>query len=376
MLKEYIVSQVRERLHLDSTAWSCLEKYAIGFLLQQWALGFPESIHRMMFRHRDGFTGASEVQSGNIFQRALLADIFCDLNELSCQALKPVLSHEVTFLINSQRKTGIGGWSYFPDLPELPPDADDLGQVMQVLVRTENKDQIEACCYPSLTALLTENAYSDGSFDTWIVPRNNRSPEQERQFLFVQHAWGEGREVEVMANLLYALYLFDREKFHVTIENGTGYIKRRQHKSGAWESTWYAGCYYSTYACLRLISCWCPEWEGATKAARFILSAQNHDGGWGTGQKSDTISTALALLSLRLLHDTGAWSDGWQFQLNNSLRFLESMRCEDNCWGDDPFFRMPMERASHKQGEILYFGSRTITTAYVLKALLAWRDRF
>src|SRR6185369_3155358 len=114
------------------------------------------------------------------------------------------------YLIESRQRSGIGGWKYFPELRELPPDADDLAQIMHVLHRWGRRDAIDAYCTRPLEVVLNDNSHPDGSFETWIVPKSNRSGDEDLQERWIEMAWGSGPDAEVMANLLYALAEIDR----------------------------------------------------------------------------------------------------------------------------------------------------------------------
>ncbi len=167
----------------------------------------------MVFAAEQGFTARRETQAGDVFARALIADSLCDAKALAGSPLEGWIAYEADYLLSTRRPGPMDGWSYFPDLPELPPDADDLAQVMQVLLRSGRRDDVTATCEPALRVLLTDGAHPDGSFETWIIPAAGRTTEQQRQAEFVRLAWGRGPDSEVMANLLYALALYDPARF-------------------------------------------------------------------------------------------------------------------------------------------------------------------
>jgi hypothetical protein len=55
---------------------------ASAYLLAQADQQFAEARHRMKFPHAVGFSGSSEDQSGDIFARATLANLFLDIADL------------------------------------------------------------------------------------------------------------------------------------------------------------------------------------------------------------------------------------------------------------------------------------------------------
>ena len=154
-----------------------------------------------------------------------------------------------------------------------------------------------------LNVLLRDNAYPDGSIETWIVPRSGRTSVQERQAFFNETRWGVGPDSEVMANLLYGLHLYDSSRFQGTIRSGITFLLDRQDASGSWASRWYIGPYYGTYVVLRLLEATGDTVTEARRALAFLLESQRADGGWGlSGADSDPLCTALALLALRYCH--------------------------------------------------------------------------
>ncbi len=221
-----------------ASEWQQLSWDGLNFIIKQWQLGFGEARHIMVFAQEQGFSSSQEYQYGDVFQRALIADALCDVDEQLGGLLQPLLKEEVNYLLNCQRTTGIGGWSYFPDLPELSPDADDLAQIMQVLLRLDHTAEIVKFCETPLKFLLEDCAYPDGSFETWIIPKNQRTSEQENQAKWAKEAWGTGPDTDVIANLIYALWLYDSQRFSDQIKQGITYLESQQQADGSWLSSW------------------------------------------------------------------------------------------------------------------------------------------
>jgi hypothetical protein len=98
-------------------------------------------------------------------------------------------------LIRSRLKDRRGGWSYFPDSPHLPPDCDDLAEVLHVLI---------AISYPKISELVEEpiglalqGQRIDGSIGTWIADPSDGASLSARDFM--HETWGAEPDVEVMA---------------------------------------------------------------------------------------------------------------------------------------------------------------------------------
>src|SRR5450432_3490887 len=91
-----------------------LARLAICHIERERCRGFPDAHHRMVFHHRKGFTGATELQIGDVFARAIIADALCDAQESGGEDLSATLESECNHLVDRRRRSGCGGWSYFP----------------------------------------------------------------------------------------------------------------------------------------------------------------------------------------------------------------------------------------------------------------------
>lgn len=349
-----------------------LASRALDYLLLQWRRGWGEARHLATFRAEDGFEVERSVQDGDVFQRATVTEALLEVEQTYDTALQPLIAAEIEHLHAMRRRDGIGGWSYFPDLPELPPDADDLAQIMLVLLRAGRVHDVEATCDPVLDVLLRDNANEDGSFETWIVPARNRSARQERQAFYTARAWGVGGDPDVVANLLYALRLCDERRFAGTIERGARFLLRRQHADGYWESAWYFGPYYGTYVATRFLAQRRDAADAVARATAFLLGAQRADGGWGDESESDSLGTALALLALLYAPPSGPRTGA---AIERGLGYLARHGDAEGGWPAAPFIRLEIGRPAGKPTRIGTYASKTITTAFVAKAA-ALAERF
>jgi squalene-hopene/tetraprenyl-beta-curcumene cyclase len=227
---------------------------ALEFLMTQFRLGFGEARHVMKFDLSR--TGVDNFESGDVFARAIIADCLLDATGLDPAALQPIVNDELDYLISVRRKTRVGGWAYFPDFRAVPADADDLAQVMIGLLRAGRTADIERYCTVPLSFLLTDCAKPDGSFETWIVPAVQVDDEERYERHCSDKYWGTGPDPEVVANLLYALWLYDRDKYSAVIERGCTYLERVQSDNGAWVSSWYHGPFFTVPMCARAF--WLP----------------------------------------------------------------------------------------------------------------------
>ena len=342
-----------------SSAWESLD-----YVLEQWQRGFGELRHTMYFARSDGFDVKDEYQSGDVFQRALVLESLCEANPYVDGQLTKVVSCEADYLLSRAWCEGVRAWGYFPDLKEMPPDADTLAQMIQALLKAGHRDQLKQHCEKALDTLITDNHHPDGSFETWIVPAVPTNDEQARQQYYVRHLWGEGPDCDVIANLLLALHHYDAQRFQRVILSGLDYLESQQQCDGSWTSTWYKGPYYGTYVCMRLLRHLKPESHAVARGSSFLRETQRKDGGWG---ESDPLSTALALLAL--LSDADSQNDIYALR---GLHTLADMQLDMAAWTRHPFFRMDVRRAQGEAGtRLLYWGSRTITATFAFRAFIA-----
>lgn len=337
-------------------------KAGADFLLADKLQDYAATAHIMTFPRFEGFTVDNELQRGDIFQRAIIAEGFACLRNIGFN-IDFQADEEIDYLLMNQCKT-TGGWKYFPGLLELPPDADDLGQVLQVLALYDiDKAKV---CDQVLRVLFEKNSYDDGSFETWIIDPADDSYVTVKMRHAIDNIWGKGPDVEVVANLLYGLLLYDKKLFYEKIEKGISYIVNHQNSKGYWNSTWYWGTYYGTYVCSRLIASFNPILM-PSNIIGYLINEQNADGSWGS--KKDSLSTALAMLSLsyidrNLTANVKSLEKGADWLLRN-----QNM---DGSWDETPFIKMEVGRANKISGgftKILSYGSKAMSTLYSIKAL-------
>ena len=149
-----------------------------------------------------------------------------------------------------------------------------------------------------------------------------------------------------------------KQYYNPHIRNASQYLISKQNKEGYWESRWYYGAYYGTYVCMRILLV-LNEYASVSRALKYIIATQNTDGGFSEGTQSDPLSTALAVLCIKLCerieneHDLAT-------VLKKASSYLLNRQKMDGSWDAIDFIR-PKVYEPYK--------SKTLTTAYVLKAL-------
>ena len=331
----------------------------IAFIQKDFEKNFAELKHYMYLSQREGFVNPQQVHYSDTFQRAMLNDCVFYISDKFGLDSKNYFKSEIKYLIERVNKDGIGAWSYFPSVKEIAADIDDLGQIMQIFIKLGRNDLIEKYCTKAIDIVLTDRTQSNGGVETWIIPKNNMSEIQKNQEYFNTTKWGKGPDLEVVANFIYALCLFDFQKHETYIKNAVSYIINQQNEEGFWGSRWYYGKYYGTYVCLRLLKeLDNNSTEAIKKATNFLKKSQNQDGGFFSQDSacSNPLNTSFALMSLNLFNDTVDLNE----QIRKARLFLTQSQKPDGSWGESPFIK-PKAQEPYK--------SKTLTTALVLKAL-------
>jgi len=364
-------------IRLPAADGNPVRAFALGtlrWLLDQWRLGFREAGHMMRFSPEAGFTG-SELQFGDVFARAVAAGTLQDADAMLDGQLRPCVDREVGHLL-SLRRPEPGLWSYFPGLPELPPDADDVAEVLRVLVRHgAAAGEIEGELRRCLALAFGPGAHEDGSFETWLIPAGDDAT-AARQRDYARLVWGRGADVEVMANLLDAVSRFDPDGYAAPVAAGIRHVLAAQEADGGWPVTWYQTRLYGAYVCARLLAGQPATGKaGLARCARYIEAQAADDGGWPARPAGapDPVSTSLGLLTLAEIRRAGLPVPAGLAE--RGLRRLMRWQEPDSGLPRAGFIRMELGRAGGGEREILGYGSRTVTTALACRAALAWTER-
>jgi squalene-hopene/tetraprenyl-beta-curcumene cyclase len=324
----------------------------------------------MHFPRREGFHAREEEHSSDIFARAVLAGVLLDIREISegdeylRATLWEIAYREARYVAQAKLKGRAGGWSYFPDLPELPPDLDSLSAVLHLFARVA--PEYTTLCEEAIRITL-EGLLPDGSLKTWII--SSKDPKEQLTWMkeAISLHWGDTTDVEVCARFFRALFAYDHDLYQFTVLRGADYVQGQQRPDGSWKAGWYWGPAYGSSLCLDLLRELGVGELAQSSAERFFLATQRENGGWGVWE-SVPLDTALSL-----------WAIGRSVLANHpevvgtAVGFLLNFQAEDGRWNPSPWIKMEVGRAKGQTSNILTYQSATLTTAFCLRSLLLVR---
>jgi len=335
-------------------------------LLSQAEGGFPETRHTMQFRRREGFSARNDEHSTDVFARAVLAGVLLDISGLSeddrryQDTLQEIAHREARYVARAKLKCRAGGWSYFPDLPELPPDIDSLSAALHLFSRVA-PEYTTLCEEPVRIAL--EGLSPDGSLKTWIISSKDPKGQPTRMKEAISLHWGDTTDVEVCARFFRALIAHNFDLYHSTVMKGAEYVQGQQQPDGSWKAGWYWGPAYGSSLCLDLLRELGIGSQVQSRAERFFLATQRENGGWGVWESvpSDTAVSLWALGRPLLAKHPDA--------VDRAVGFLLKYQAEDGRWNPSPWIKMEVGRAKGVTSHTLTYRSATLTTAFCLRSL-------
>jgi squalene-hopene/tetraprenyl-beta-curcumene cyclase len=335
---------------------------ATAMLLGEQRTGYREAVHWMEVPRLEEDRVWLEEHPAIVFQRAVVLDSLLDAYAAGLDVPASVLAREALALLQAKRHDVRGGWSYLPDVPELPPDADDLAMVAQVLLRCGGQPLAAACQHALSLALAA--ADHGGAVPTWILDPGEEPHRNELFRRYIELTRAGGIHPEVVANLLYAASLHATPMGRQRSASAIACLESAQDDDGSWPSRWYWGRHYGTYRAVLALKALAPDSPALGRARDYLVSGQNPDRGWGAAGRSDPLSTAFAALAVAALARPGTGRC-----LRPALDYLLAAQHPDGSWPACPFIAFPRVGGP---GDHIYRSS-TITTSFCLKALLAGR---
>ena len=339
---------------------------ATALLLAEAEHGFPGLRHEMTFPRAAGFTATQETQATDVFARATMANLLLDIvplckDAVTATAFSSIARREADYVAGAKSRDRVGGWSYFPGLPELPPDVDSLAAAMSLFARIAPR-HLPLC--GDAVALVLADIGSDGAMETWIVAPGDAAADRQRSEWAIEHCWGRGTDVDVVANFHHALFLVDPDRHAAAIRRGAAKVTAMQRFDGAWDASWYSGFNYGSALCLRLLREAGQGEASAAQAFDFIRRMQRRDGSWG-GARPIALETACGIWSLTEIDPAGALPE-----IARAATALLDLQLDDGSWAASPWIKMQIGRATGSISRVATHGNVPITTALCLKASL------
>ena len=336
------------------------------YLLEQAEQQFGEACHTMYFPRWAGFKVKAEKQSSDIFARAVLANILLDIAVLDDDehfkaALAGIVRREARYVAEAKLPGRAGGWSYFPNLPELPPDVDSLAAALFLFTRAA-PEFIPLCQEPINLAL--GSLLADGSLETWIIAPDDDREQRQLMEKGVRFFWGERPDVDVCAHFYLALLVCDPQAYGEIVRRGGQYLLAKQLSNGVWQGTWYTGHAYVTGLCLRLLQKLDIADAANADALRFFLASQRQEGGWGSWE-TDPLETALVISTL-----SNAGIKEHPDVIARAVAYLIDRQTWSGYWNSGGWIKMEIGRPRGRVSKVLTYDSTTLTTAFCLRSLL------
>lgn len=321
----------------------------------------------MRFPSEMGFSARDELQSTDVFARAVLGDLLVDMATLADTAalaatFRDLAHRQAAHVAAARLPERACGWSYFPDLPELPADADSLAAALLLFVRAA-PEFVPLCAEAVERVLQTQT--DDGSIETWILSNAaSGSDAHDRSVAGIRRHWGRDRAVDVCARFFRALHLHDAVRYGDAIARGSAFVRQCQDSDGGWRAEWYFGRCYPTMLAVELQAALDPGAPAIGRALAHLTATQRSDGGWGVWE-SVPLDTAVALWLLAR-HGNSLHRDA----ITGGLALLLGYQADAGYWRASPWIKMDVGRPQDFLSHTLTYQSRTITTAFCLRSLM------
>lgn len=232
------------------------------------------------------------------------------------------------------------GWA-FEFANEYYPDIDDTAMVLLAFLhaRGSNSDAQKHCMQRALNWLLGMQSRDGGwaAFDAdndWQILNN---------VPFADHnAMLDPTCPDITGRVLEAICRHGIGAAHHSVQRAVAYLVSRQEKNGSWYGRWGVNYIYGTFLALRGLHF--AEASSAQpaiqRAAKWLRSVQNQDGGWGEScasyeqnhfvpSASTASQTAWALLGLEAAGDKDSSA------VHRGIEYLLETQGPDGTWKED-----------------------------------------
>ncbi|MCS7314336.1 MAG: squalene--hopene cyclase [Bryobacterales bacterium] len=233
-----------------------------------------------------------------------------------------------------------GGW-YFEFANEFYPDIDDTAMVLLALERASASDAArqQAAERRAINWLLAMQS-SDGGWAAFDVD-NDWTPLSHMPFAD-HNAMLDPTCPDITGRVLEALCRRGADPTGRTVRRAVAYLQRTQQPEGCWYGRWGVNYIYGTFLALRGLRAAGQSDREAhiLRAAEWLRSVQNADGGWGEScasyaegrfvpAPSTASQTAWALLGLLAAGDTASQS------VQRGIEYLVETQRQDGTWHED-----------------------------------------
>lgn len=298
---------------------------------------------------RWGFLG-EPLLVGNLFNPLLILESLLEAG----QEIRPELSQLLARRLAD-------GWHYYTDSAKIPPDTDDLAQILQLVGRT-GLSALDAALAGPLD-VLAANIADLGFCPTWLCDGVNHRREE------VDKKWFGNVCPGVMANLYYGLAHYSQHlnlmqsptagQYQSLLDQGVAYlIGAFDAEQRTWHAVHYPSHLYVAYLMARLFALVGQQPACLAVMAERVLSEQSLDGGWFQQPQA----TACALLFLQALPP--ALQAQSRQARQKALFYLLDAQDYDGSWPGAPLFVRP-----GRDGAYETFAHAKLATAFVLRAL-------
>ena len=232
-----------------------------------------------------------------------------------------------------------GGW-YFEFANEFYPDIDDTAMVLLALRRLEASDpeRKEAAARRAIAWLLAMQSKDGG----WAAFDADNDWQILSEVPFADHnAMLDPTCPDITGRVIEALCAWGLRD-HPAVRRGVEYLRRTQRLDGSWYGRWGVNHIYGTFLALRGLRAAGVDPNDASilRAAEWLRSIQNADGGWGescasydagdfVAAESTASQTAWAVLGLLAAGDVRSES------VHHGVRRLLETQNEDGTWQED-----------------------------------------
>jgi squalene-hopene/tetraprenyl-beta-curcumene cyclase len=251
-----------------------------------------------------------------------------------------------------------GGWSYFPALPELPPDIDSLGAAITLFARVAPQ-YLPLCREPLALALAGRAA--DGQLPTWIIAPADPPAAQAHMQAAVRRFWGTAPDLDAQTRLHASLALAPALATDDVAQQGLAQLLHQAQPEGDWLPTWYPQREELSILALPLLR---RSTAGRAALARAIAATAARRWDWPQ-------EAAQALWLLLQPEASQAATEAAEA----ALAVLQEHQSFDGSWVESAWIRMPIGRAQGTVTQVATWGCRTLATAFGLRALRACAQR-